>query len=258
MTKSNNSTKSLSLRNITKSFGGITAVYNLSMDVKPGTISGLIGPNGAGKTTVFNLVTGHLRLDSGSIFYGQDDITLLEPHEIVSKGLARTFQEVRILSKMRVIDNVLLSKQGQLGESFWGAICCRPEVKRQERVNRNEAIALLEMVGMADQCYELAESLSYGHQKLLVLARLLATGAEFLLLDEPTSGLGAEDIGKMLGALRKLVAAGKTILMIAHDMDVIMGASDWIYVLNEGKLLLSGTPTEIAGDRKFLEAYIGI
>lgn len=258
MIKLNSSGKILSLKNITKSFGGITAVSYLSMDVKPGTITALIGPNGAGKTTVFNLITGYLRPDSGAIFYGQGEITPFEPHEIVSKGIARTFQEVRVLSKMRVIDNVLLSKQCQLGESFWGALFHRPKVKRQERANRNEAFALLELMGIADQSYELAESLSYGHQKLLALARLLSTGAEFLLLDEPTSGLGAEDISKMLAVLRKLTDAGKTILMIAHDMDVIMGISDWIYVLNEGKLLLSGKPDEIASDQKFREAYLGI
>lgn len=246
------------LREVRKNFGGLSAVRDVSFSVEPGKITSLIGPNGAGKTTVFNLITGQLPLDGGKVIFKGKDITGLPPYRIVAQGIARTFQDLRLFQKLTVLQNVLLGFQQRRGEKLLRAILGGGGLTREEEEDLQKGSDLLRQVELQPKADELVENLSYGEQKLLSLARILATDAELLMLDEPASGLPLGEVDRMLRMIQGLVRQGKTIFIVEHNMEAVMGLSDWVIVLNFGEKIASGTPSEIQKNKQVINVYLGI
>ena len=248
----------LELVNLSKSFGGIKAVNNVNLVFESKTITGLIGPNGAGKTTIFNLISGLLKPDSGKIFFDNRDITNLKSYQRAQAGIGRLFQDVRVFNKMTCIENVLIAIPHQKGEKIIEIIFDRKRLTQLERQNISKAEELLEFVGLIDKKNELAENLSFGQQKLLAIARLLAADAQLLLLDEPTSGVHPELINKILQLIKKLPERNKTIIFIEHNINVVLDIADWLYLLDEGNVVAFGLPYEVLEDKITKEVYLGV
>ena len=237
----------LEVENLTKRFGGLTAVNNVSFQVDEGEIVGLIGPNGAGKTTLFNVITGFLKSDSGTVKFRGEDITRLEPHKIVNKGIARTFQVVRPFHHLPVIANVMVSLESPRGSTRieW--------VKTTER----KALDLLEDVGLSDMMLEPAEVLSHGDLKRLEIARALGTEPDLLLLDEPFAGLNPIETDLLTKSLRTIHLDGHTMVIVEHKLYALMKLAKRVIVLHQGEKIAEGTPEEIAKNEKVIEVYIG-
>ena len=247
----------LELTRVSKHFGGIQAVRDLTFRLVPGRVTGLVGPNGAGKTTMFNLVTGFLPADSGSIRYRDHDITDWPPYRISRVGIARSFQDVRIFPRMSALDNVMVAAQEQAGERVMQATLGFRRVAREERLNRERSLGYLEFVGLVGKAGVFAQSLSYPEQKLLALARMLATEADCLLLDEPMAGLDPGTRHRINQLIRELVPRGKTICLIEHNLDVVQEACDWLVFLDQGQVIAEGLPSDIVGDPTLAEIYFG-
>ncbi|MFC4437870.1 MULTISPECIES: ABC transporter ATP-binding protein [Natrialbaceae] len=249
----------LRVSNLEKRFGGIVAVDGAGFEVKRGTITGLIGPNGAGKSTVFNLITGVYKLDSGRVIFEGEDVTGLQPHQLVDRGLVRTFQISRMLSGMTVLENMLLAFDDQLGESLWCTVV--PSVRRsiveQERELLERAWETLELFEIDHLAHEDASNLSGGQRKLLELARALLTDPEMLLLDEPMAGVNPTLEKKLLERIHELRSQGYTFLLVEHDMDVIMNNCETVIVMHQGRVLSRGSPQEIQEDERVIDAYLG-
>lgn len=249
----------LRIENLSKDFGGLRAVDHCSFEVPAGTIFGLIGPNGSGKSTIFNLVTGFLLPTEGEIYFNGERITGWPPYAIVRKGIARTFQLVRVFRNMTVLENMLMGPKHQLGERFFPGVLSLPAVRRQERENVKKARDLLAMMGLERFENEYAGNLSYAEQKLVEIARALMTDPEFLMLDEPASGINPSLVENILQHIRRLRdEQGKTILLVEHDMNVIMNLCDWIVVLNYGQKICEGTPDTVSRDPRVIDAYLGV
>jgi len=244
----------LTVNGLSKRFGGIQALFKLTMQIEKEKITALIGPNGAGKTTFFNLVVGSIQPDSGEIKYKGRDVTGISPHRTTRMGFCRTFQELRLFSQMTVLDTVMVAKPKQKGENMFLAFMPSPI---QENDNRNQAMEILRFVGLNQKKDILTENLSYAEQKLLSLARLLATNAEFLLLDEPTSGLDHNSVERILDLIRVLPQLGKSVCIVEHNLDVIRSVSDWVYFLAEGHVIKQGSLDEILSDSELAEIYFG-
>ncbi len=241
-------------RNLKKTFGGITAIEDFSIQLPKGRITGLLGPNGAGKTTAFNLLTGFLKPTSGEVRLRGKAVDA-KPHELVSAGVARSFQDLRLFTKMTVIENVIVALPGQTGDRV-AALFLRPgKVREEERRNAARAMEILRFVELDKKAHETAEDLSYAEEKLLVVARLLATGAEVLLFDEPMSGLDHQTLQEVFPVIRRLAENGKTICIIEHNLDVIKELCDQVYFLDEGRALATGTPEELMNDPELAERY---
>jgi len=256
--KSSKSSCVLELKDVTKSFGGLVAVGSASLAFSKGKITGLIGPNGAGKTTVFNLITGFLKPDSGIICFNGYTINGRPPWQIAQLGIGRLFQDVRVFDKLTALENVLLAKKEQPGENPLVSLLRRKSALDAEEKNMDEAKKWLKFVELEEKEDSLAENLSYGQQKLLAIARLLAGGFEVLLLDEPTAGINPQMVKSVLDVIRRLAQEGKTVVVIEHNMSVIMEISDWVYFMDEGKVVTFGLPKEILGDPEVRKAYLGI
>ncbi len=247
----------LRLEGVSKNFGGLKAVSQCTLDLKDGEIVGLIGPNGAGKTTLFNVITGFYPTETGAVHFSGKDISRLPPHRITDLGIARSFQDVRLFHNMTVLDNVLVARPSQTGENLLWIFLRFGQVSREEKENREKAMGYLEFVGLAGQAGELAGNLSFAEQKLLSLARLLATEARLILLDEPASGLDSKVMENLFPLVKDLVKFGKTICIVEHNMEVIRAMVDEIVFLNEGKVLARGTPEEIMKAPELAEIYFG-
>jgi branched-chain amino acid transport system permease protein len=247
----------LDVRGVSKAFGGVKAVNGLSMQLEAGTITALVGPNGAGKTTVFNLLTGALPLDGGRVFLRGQDITGLRPDQIAHLGMVRSFQDVRVFPDLSVLDNVQLGVPGQAGEQL-GPLFLRPlATRRQERAAREIALRWLGFVGLADLASARVESLGFGQQKLVALARILATDAQILLLDEPASGIDYQWLDELLGLVSQLRDQGRTVCIVEHNLDVVGRLADHVYFMEVGAVTAEGSFTELTGDPRLAEAYFG-
>jgi ABC-type branched-subunit amino acid transport system permease subunit/ABC-type branched-subunit amino acid transport system ATPase component len=245
----------LSGNDLHKRFGGIVAVAGFNIVLKSGSITGLIGPNGAGKTTAFNLLTGFLSLDSGSIAFRGRNIAGLKPHNIVRAGVARSFQDLRLFTKMTALENVMVALPNQAGDRVFDVFFRPMKIHREEQDNLVRARAVLDFVGLTHKAYETAENLSYAEEKLLVVARLLATGAEVFLFDEPLSGLDRTTLAEIFPIVRKLADSGKTICIIEHNLDVIKELCDVVYFLDEGHAMAIGTPDQLMNDPALATRY---
>jgi ABC-type branched-subunit amino acid transport system ATPase component len=248
----------LELQNVSKSFDGTKAVDGVSLGFDQGKITALIGPNGAGKTTVFNLISGFLRPDEGAISYQDKNVAGLPPWRRAQMGIGRLFQDVHLFERMSVKDNVLAAFKNKFGESALMSVIARRKIEKKERTHITEALKLFDFVGLTDKANELAENLSYGQQKLLSIARLLANGAEFLLLDEPTAGVNPQMVGALLEIIRRLTKEGKTIAVIEHNMNIVIEIADWVYFMDEGQVVSFGLPSDVLGDPDVRRAYIGL
>ena len=247
----------LSANGLNKSFGGLKAVNNATLEVKQGSITGLIGPNGAGKTTLFNLISNFIRPDSGRVIFDGEPVESLQPHQIAQMGMIRTFQVARVLSRLSVMENMLLAAQKQTGENFWNVWFRAHELKQEEKNLRERAIAILESVGLAHKANDYAGSLSGGQRKLLEMGRALMTQPKLILLDEPAAGVNPTLINQICDRILSWNREGMTFLIIEHNMDVIMSLCDRVWVLAEGRNLADGTPEEIQNNSQVLEAYLG-
>jgi len=249
----------LEVNNLRKTFGGIVAVDGVSFDVEAGTLTGLIGPNGAGKSTTFNLITGMLDPDSGTVRFNGEDITGLQPYEVANKGLARTFQIARELEEMTVLENMMLAPKGQVGESLWRSILpiTRGAVRKQEAEQLDRVWEVLDFFEIDHLADEYAGNLSGGQRKLLELARALLTDPDVLLLDEPFAGVNPSLERRLLEHIHELREQGYTFLIVEHDMDLIMNNCERVIVMHQGTVLKDGTPAEIKDSEEVIEAYLG-
>ena len=248
----------LAVNDVAISFGGLRAVDGATFDVREGSITALIGPNGAGKTTLFNIVSGFLAPDQGSVRFRGADVTGKPPHRIARMGLVRTFQLTHVLGKMKVLDNVLLASQEQPGENLARAVFLPLAGRRRDRVLRDEARAILDQVGLLTMAGEYAATLSGGQRKLLELARALMTHPRMLLLDEPMAGVNPTLGRELLVKIQDLRATqGVTVLFVEHDMGVVMGVSDEVVVMAEGKVIAEGPPEMVRTDPRVIDAYLG-
>lgn len=248
----------LAATGLVKTFGGTCcAVDRATIDVTPGSITGLIGPNGAGKTTLFNLLSNFIRPDQGTVVFDGEPIHQLPPHQIAQRGLVRTFQVARALSRLSVMENLLLATQRQTGENFWNTLLRQPDIIREERAARERAMLILESIGLAHKAHDYAGGLSGGQRKLLEIGRALMTNPKLILLDEPAAGVNPTLINQICDHIRAWNRAGMTFLVIEHNMDLVMSICDRVWVLAEGKNLAVGTPQEIQTNPQVLEAYLG-
>lgn len=248
----------LNIQKMTKKFGGLIAVSDFSMEVKKGEIKGLIGPNGAGKTTIINLISGYYRPNAGLIYYKEEEISKEKPDRRASKGIVRTFQQLKISKSMTVLDEIKSASFLQIKHGFFDIIFQNKRYFDEEKEIERRALELLNVMGIEDLAYELSEDLPFGHQRKVTIARSLALKPELLLLDEPASGLNPNETQEFVQALLKIRELfGLSIVLIEHDMSVIMNVCDSVTAINYGATIASGTPKEIQNNPAVILAYLG-
>ncbi|RJP31834.1 MAG: ABC transporter ATP-binding protein [Actinobacteria bacterium] len=247
----------LAAKDLTKTFGGLAAVKNVSFSVSAKAIKAIIGPNGAGKTTLYDLLTGIYLPDEGNVLFQGREIVGLATHEITALGVARTFQTIRLFTGMTVMENVMVGLHHRTKTGFVKSALRVPSGLREEAWMREESLRILDIVGLEMQAESLAGSLPFGQQRLLEVARALATAPRVLLLDEPASGLNAYETRELGGIIYRIRDMGVTVILVEHDMGLVMRISDEVLVLDYGEIIAEGTPEEVSADARVIEAYLG-
>jgi len=247
----------LRIEHVTKRFGGLVAVDDVSFDVKRGEVFALIGPNGAGKTTLFNSITGIFPPTEGRVVFEGRDIAGAKPHQAAALGIARTFQNIRLFEYMSALDNVRVGQHCRTNSKLWDSLFKTPHERKEEVAITERATELLEFVGIGKHAENYARNLAYGQQRRLEIARALATRPHLLLLDEPAAGFTPQEKVELMRLVDKILAEGITVFLIEHDMKVVMGISRNIAVLDHGELIALGPPEVIRKDQRVIEAYLG-
>ncbi len=247
----------LNVDHVFLSFEGLKAVNDVSLHVEKGSVTALIGPNGAGKTTLFNLIAGVYKPESGHIYLDGEEITGMRCFRICEKGIARTYQVIKLFGGMTVLENVLVGMHSQLKAGFWRGIFRTKKVRQEEKAAHEKAHALLQLMGLDEFASYPAASLAYGQQRRLEIARALASNPKLLLLDEPAAGMNSTEKFELNARIREIIQMGITVLIVEHDMNMVMNIADKIYVINSGKNLAEGDSESIANNPDVIEAYLG-
>ena len=247
----------LVVENLGKSFGGVRAIEGVSFAIQQGAVHSIIGPNGAGKTTLLNLLTGLVVPDAGRIRLDGVDLTGAAPYRMAAAGLGRTFQNLQVFFNMSALENVMTGRHLREGDALWAALLRLPSMVRSEIATRERALQLLAHVGLADWAHTPAEAMPYGTLKRLEIARALAAEPRLLLLDEPAAGLNATEAQAIDALIKRLAGEGTTVILVEHNMKLVMGVSDHLLVLDQGRVLAEGTPQQIRANPAVIEAYLG-
>ena len=247
----------LSVRGVSKRFGGLQAVNDLSFDVAAGSIKALIGPNGAGKTTIFNLVSGFLPPDSGKIVFGGAEIHGLSSCQVATRGMVRTFQHIRLFPKMTVLENIMVGRHVHSRAGFYAGMLNLPFTWKEERRIREKSFEIMEMIGISAHAGDEAVSLAYGQQRVVEIGRALACEPKLLLLDEPAAGLNMRETSNMGGLISRIRDTGVTVLLVEHDMSLVMKISDEVVVVSYGEKIAEDRPLAIQKNREVIRVYLG-